>query len=123
MGGGVSPGGAAIGGNMSPQLPRRSWGSRESYTSDGDSGVGAESTTSRYAFGVVERKGFSCLFAFVTLSLFSTLFIFQCVPWGLWRQVFFLYLFSLFPLTLRVMIALGLLCRDFDCLKLESFAA
>ncbi|XP_063611108.1 leucine-rich repeat serine/threonine-protein kinase 1-like [Penaeus indicus] len=48
VGGGVSPGGAAIGGNMSPQLPRRSWGSRESYTSDGDSGVGAESTTSRY---------------------------------------------------------------------------
>ncbi|CAL4058692.1 unnamed protein product, partial [Meganyctiphanes norvegica] len=32
--------------NMSPPLPRRSWGSRESYTSDGDSGVGAESTTS-----------------------------------------------------------------------------
>ncbi|XP_042874450.1 leucine-rich repeat serine/threonine-protein kinase 1-like isoform X4 [Penaeus japonicus] len=46
MGGGVSPGGAAMAGNMSPQLPRRSWGSRESYTSDGDSGVGAESTTS-----------------------------------------------------------------------------
>ncbi|XP_063840315.1 leucine-rich repeat serine/threonine-protein kinase 1-like isoform X2 [Scylla paramamosain] len=47
-GGGVSPAGAAagVGGNMSPQLPRRSWGSRESYTSDGDSGVGAESTTS-----------------------------------------------------------------------------
>ncbi|XP_064112289.1 leucine-rich repeat serine/threonine-protein kinase 1-like isoform X1 [Macrobrachium nipponense] len=46
IGGGVSPAGAAGGGNMSPQLPRRSWGSRESYTSDGDSGVGAESTTS-----------------------------------------------------------------------------
>ncbi|XP_050691737.1 leucine-rich repeat serine/threonine-protein kinase 1-like isoform X4 [Eriocheir sinensis] len=47
-GGGISPAGAAAGGggNMSPQLPRRSWGSRESYTSDGDSGVGAESTTS-----------------------------------------------------------------------------
>ncbi|KAK7083324.1 hypothetical protein SK128_003481 [Halocaridina rubra] len=47
-GGGASPaGGASGGGSMSPQLPRRSWGSRESYTSDGDSGVGAESTTSR----------------------------------------------------------------------------
>lgn len=48
-GGGISPAGAVAdrGGNMSPQLPRRSWGSRESYTSDGDSGVGAESTTSR----------------------------------------------------------------------------
>nr|XP_045599191.1 leucine-rich repeat serine/threonine-protein kinase 1-like isoform X5 [Procambarus clarkii] len=45
-GGGISPAGAAGGGSMSPQLPRRSWGSRESYTSDGDSGVGAESTTS-----------------------------------------------------------------------------
>ncbi|KAK8739408.1 hypothetical protein OTU49_003618 [Cherax quadricarinatus] len=45
-GGGVSPAGAAGGGSMSPQLMRRSWGSRESYTSDGDSGVGAESTTS-----------------------------------------------------------------------------
>ncbi|XP_068220598.1 leucine-rich repeat serine/threonine-protein kinase 1 isoform X12 [Palaemon carinicauda] len=46
IGGGISPAGAAGGNNMSPQLPRRSWGSRESYTSDGDSGVGAESTTS-----------------------------------------------------------------------------
>ncbi|KAK4295198.1 hypothetical protein Pmani_032225 [Petrolisthes manimaculis] len=52
-GGGVSPAAGGVvgvvgpgGNNMSPQLPRRSWGSRESYTSDGDSGVGAESTTS-----------------------------------------------------------------------------
>lgn len=54
-GGGVSPAGVAAGsGNMSPQLPRRSWGSRESYTSDGDSGVGAESTTSRLVSGAHE---------------------------------------------------------------------
>lgn len=73
MGGGVSPGGAAIGGNMSPQLPRRSWGSRESYTSDGDSGVGAESTTSRYAFGVMERKGLSCLCFYYSFLAFHSL--------------------------------------------------
>lgn len=46
-GGVVGVVGGPGGNNMSPQLPRRSWGSRESYTSDGDSGVGAESTTSR----------------------------------------------------------------------------
>ena len=38
---------SAGGGNVSPQLLRRSWESRESYASDGDSGVGPDSNSSR----------------------------------------------------------------------------
>ncbi|XP_076065875.1 leucine-rich repeat serine/threonine-protein kinase 1-like isoform X3 [Oratosquilla oratoria] len=46
-GSGTGGGGSgSAGGNVSPQLPRRSWGSRESYTSDGDSGVGPDSAAS-----------------------------------------------------------------------------
>lgn len=94
MGGGVSPGGAAMAGNMSPQLPRRSWGSRESYTSDGDSGVGAESTTSRYVLGVMERKGFSCLSYLIILSFFLLLCLVM-VAFGVLERdrVFFVFFF------------------------------